>query len=129
MINWRIQPKPADKTILLHVSCEEDGTTPRRIEVKFDLGNNGITSESDNRLHLFWLLASWVNQYRGEEKTKPAPTRGRDFTTGLYFYDDGRPIEMRNNTGDNELVKKFVSVTMDWLLDEKSSIQLKQMEN
>ncbi|KKS29792.1 MAG: hypothetical protein UV60_C0004G0037 [Parcubacteria group bacterium GW2011_GWA2_43_11] len=129
MINWRIQPKPADTTIFLHVSCERDGTTPKNIEVKSNLciEKNSI-SEIDNRLDIFWPLARWIQQHKSmEKKTKPRRTKGQTFTIGLYFYEDGRPIEMRSNTGDNELVKKFVSVAMDWLVDEGSLIQLNPM--
>lgn len=127
MINWRYPPPPADQTIILHVFCNEDGTTPKRIEIKFNLGIEDI-SETDSKLHLSWLLASWNRQYEIGEKTKPKPTRGRDFTIGLYFYTDGRPIEMRSDTGDDELVNKFVLVTKDWLMDTESSLQLTQLE-
>jgi len=126
MINWKRQPAPADKTILLHVSCEKDGTSPRNIKIKSNL----VTSESESRSTIARLLGDWVKQYESvEKKPKSACTRGRDFTIGLYFYADGRPIEMRSDTGDYELVKKFVTVTKKWLKDEKSSIQLNQMES
>ena len=113
MINWRRQPDKADKKITLSISTEADRVTPKSdgITVKTTLNTDNIVAS------IFTLLGAWLIQFDEEpEKRKPIRTVGCDFTIGLYFYNDGRTIEMRSDVGDDSLVRSFVSETLDRVL-------------
>jgi len=103
-MNWTKPPAPADTELIIHYNKKE----PEKSVVK-----------TNAKQHLIPLLAGWLKQHSErlatEGKDIQAETVGNEYIVALYFYNDGRPIETRSNTGNRELNAKFILYTIHLL--------------